>query len=63
VVTRTEFVKPNIPAALLTCDVRPAVPDTPVTDQKVGRYIVGLLSAHDDCKGKLAAVRELVNKD
>ncbi|WP_139835594.1 hypothetical protein [Thalassospira sp. MCCC 1A01428] len=61
--TRTEFVKQDIPASLLACDDRPAVPVAPVTDQKVGRYIVGLLSAHDDCKGKLDAVRGLAVRD
>lgn len=35
------------------------MPAPPVTDQKVGRLIVDLIDAHDDCFGKNQRIREL----
>ncbi|OSQ39025.1 hypothetical protein TMES_10080 [Thalassospira mesophila] len=59
-ITRTEFIKQDIPESAFDCAVRPALPQEPDTDTKTGIYIVGLLSAHDNCKGKLAAVRAII---
>ncbi|WP_297116016.1 hypothetical protein [Thalassospira sp.] len=39
------------------------MPDQPVTDQKVGRLIVDLIDAHDDCFGKNQRIRELQETD
>lgn len=35
------------------------MPGPPVTDQKVGRLIVDLIEAHDDCYGKNQRIRAL----
>tara|TARA_A100000171_G_scaffold23664_1_gene22009 strand:+ start:13721 stop:13855 length:135 start_codon:yes stop_codon:yes gene_type:complete len=39
------------------------MPPPPVTDQKVGRLIVDLIDAHDDCFGKNQRIRELQDPD
>lgn len=48
-----------MPGALTSCKPVPAIPDPPVTDKKVGRYIVDLIDAHDDCYGKNQKIGEV----
>lgn len=44
------------PAALLTCQASPTVPDAQ-TQADVARYVVRLHAAGADCRSKLGAVR------
>jgi hypothetical protein len=62
-ITKIETVRITVPAALTSCKDRPPMPDQPVTDQKVGRLIVDLIDAHDDCFGKNQRIRELQETD
>jgi len=52
-----------VPGVLTDCKPVPAIPDPPVTDKKVGRYIVDLIDAHDDCYGKNRKIGELFGPD
>ncbi|WP_425451908.1 Rz1-like lysis system protein LysC [Thalassospira indica] len=58
-ITQIKTVRTVVPAALTNCKERPRMPAPPVTDQKVGRLIVDLIDAHDDCFGKNQRIREL----
>tara|TARA_R110000751_G_scaffold15083_10_gene48788 strand:- start:2787 stop:2972 length:186 start_codon:yes stop_codon:yes gene_type:complete len=60
---QTRIVKTTIPASLLECVGDPVVPSDPVTDRKVGRWIVDLIGAHDDCEGKVKAINGLVGNE
>ena len=62
-VRKIEFIKTEVPAALTSCKARPLLPPPPVTDQKVGRLIVDLIDAHDDCFFKNQRIRELQDLD
>lgn len=62
-ITKIETVRTVVPAALTRCKERPPMPEPPVTDQKVGRLIVDLIDAHDDCFGKNQRIRELQDTD
>ncbi|WP_437340021.1 Rz1-like lysis system protein LysC [Thalassospira marina] len=62
-IEQTRIVKTTIPASLLECADDPIVPSDPVTDRKVGRWIVNLIGAHDDCAGKVKAIKELVGNE
>lgn len=59
----TQYIEATVPGELTDCDARPQPPNPPVTDKKVGRYIVALLSAHDDCYGKNQKIGELFGPD
>lgn len=54
-----QVIEAEVPGELTACSPRPAAPSPPITDKKVGRYIVDLLSAHDDCYGKNQKIGEL----
>lgn len=54
------LVRADVPASLLTCKVSPAVPVEPVNDPQVAGYILDLWDAGDDCRQRLAEVRQLV---
>ena len=49
---------PPIPSELLTCTPAPAVPETD-SQAVVGQYVVDLWAAGDDCRTKLAAIKQL----
>lgn len=55
------YIKPDIPAGLLTCDPAPSVPPGEFTQRDVARYVVGLHASGDDCRVKLAAVSNIVS--
>ena len=55
----TEYIEATVPGELTECDGRPIAPSDPLTDKKIGRYIVALLSAHDDCYGKNQKIGDL----
>ncbi len=59
----TEYIEATVPRALTDCKPVPAIPDPPVTDKKVGRYIVDLIDAHDDCYGKNRKIGALFGPD
>lgn len=59
VVTRIEYVRQAVPAALLTCAPDPAVPDAAMQGQ-AALYLTELWEAGEDCRRKLAQVRGLV---
>jgi len=59
----TEYIEATVPGVLTDCKPVPAIPDPPVTDKKVGRYIVDLIDAHDDCYGKNRKIGELFGPD
>ena len=48
-----------VPGSLTTCRQAPAVPEAP-DDQQLARYVLDLAEAGEDCRQRLAAVRELV---
>lgn len=49
-----------VPASLLVCEARPAVPDEEADDVAVAEYIVALDTRGEDCAGRLARVREVL---
>ena len=55
----TQVIEAEVPGELTSCAARPKDPSPPITDKKVGRFIVELLSAHDDCFGKNRKIGEL----
>lgn len=50
----------TVPTSLLTCAVAPPPPGDPVTDADLARWILDLSAAGDDCRGRLARVRDMV---
>ncbi|TWI38220.1 Rz1-like lysis system protein LysC [Paracoccus sulfuroxidans] len=52
----------RIPENLLTCKDSPKKPDGDYTQKDVGVYIVDLHEAHADCKTRLKAVGDAVNR-
>ena len=50
--------QPPLPADLLVCAPAPTVPDTD-SQATVGQYVVDLWAAGDDCRTKLAAIKQL----
>ncbi|WP_430437930.1 hypothetical protein [Oceanibaculum nanhaiense] len=57
--TRVEYVRQQVPAALLTCAPDPAVPDAEMQGD-AALYMTKLWEAGADCRGKLDQVRGLV---
>lgn len=57
------MIEAEVPGELTSCAPRPNDPSPPITDKKVGRFIVDLLSAHDDCFGKNRKIGELFGPD
>jgi len=60
VVVRKELVPQPIPGDLLTCAPQPEKPGESATQRDVGQFIIDLAAAGADCRGKVAAVREIV---
>lgn len=54
---RSEVVRVAPPAPLLSCQEEPAVPEV-ATQRDVARYIVALRHAGQDCRNKLAELRD-----
>lgn len=51
---------PTIPDSLLTCPDSPTVPDEEATQADVGRYVLDLYEVGAECRGKLGAVRSIL---
>ena len=49
-----------IPASLLACQDRPAVPAAGADDAMLAEYVVALDERGEDCAGRLARVREVL---
>lgn len=58
--TRVEYVRQEVPSELLTCYDAPAAPADGATLRDVTLYTLALDVAGQDCRDKLAAVREAV---
>ncbi len=52
--------KVEVPNSLLTCSSEPVAGSTWLSQRDVAQYLVKLASAGQDCRLKLAAVRQLV---
>jgi hypothetical protein len=62
-VTQIKVERVSPPPALLSCAEAPAVPDPErATQRAVAAYLADLTGAYEDCRGKLAAVREFVTQ-
>lgn len=59
VVTEVKVERVQLPAALLTCDDAPSVPQPPVTQRVLAGYVVDLAAAGDDCRKKLNQIKAL----
>ena len=59
-ITRLQVVRPALPAALLSCSPEPPPPATDLDDDAV-EWIAAVQLAGRDCRGKLDAVRDLVD--
>jgi hypothetical protein len=55
VVTKMEYLRPDVPPALLTCAPEPAVPTSDMQSAAV-QYMIRLNGAWQDCSDHLAAV-------
>jgi hypothetical protein len=53
------LLPPVVPPSLLACQPQPAPPD-PVDDTALALWIVDLALAGEDCRGRLARVKELL---
>ena len=60
VVTKVQYVGPDVPTALLTCSPAPVVPDA-TKQSEVAQYIANLWAAHRDCYDKLGAVAQALS--
>ncbi len=49
-----------VPASLLACQARPAVPGAGADDAMLADYVVALDERGEDCAGRLARVREVL---
>jgi hypothetical protein len=58
-VTRIEVQKVLVPEPLLNCEPEPIPPVDPVTPEAYVEYIFSLATAGDDCRSKLARIKEL----
>jgi hypothetical protein len=61
-VTQLQVERQRVPASLLTCADAPTPPDAALQSE-VARYIVDLYDAHGDCRGKLGALRGLLDAE
>ena len=57
--SRPVLLPPVVPPSLLACQPQPAPPD-PVDDTALALWIVDLALAGEDCRGRLARVKELL---
>lgn len=55
------LVRPPVPAPLLACLPAPEPPAEPVDDTALALWIVDLSAAGDDCRSRLARVKELLS--
>lgn len=56
------LVPPVVPPGLLACQAQPPPPDAP-DDSALALWILDLAAAGDDCRGRLARVKELLAHD
>ena len=60
-VTKVRYIRQEVPASLLDCAAQPLPPA--ITSQRdVALYLLDLAEAGEDCRGKLAAVKGIVDK-
>lgn len=59
---QVKFIKPEIPSSLLTCADAPVRPESDMTQRDVAAWTAKLWYAHGDCKSKLHAVSEAIQK-
>lgn len=55
-------VGPQIPDSLLTCPDSPMVPGEGATQADVGRYILDLYGAGEECRSDLKAVAKILHE-
>jgi len=60
-VTEVKVIRQEIPAALLDCAAQP-VPPTIRSQRDVALYLLDLAEAGEDCRGKLAAAKGIVDR-
>ena len=65
ILIKTQIERLTPPAPLLTCQDSPDPPDSPdgapLAQSAVAEFILRLWEAGEDCRGKLAAIRALVD--
>jgi hypothetical protein len=59
---RVVEVRPEVPASLLSCQPEPEPPESG-TQRDVARFVLDLAEAGADCRGKLNAVRGMLDED
>ncbi|MEM9725128.1 MAG: hypothetical protein AAF909_06680 [Pseudomonadota bacterium] len=57
---RLELVRPEVPAALLSCPDRPAPPGETAAQREAALYVIALAEAHGLCRERLHAVARLL---
>jgi hypothetical protein len=60
-VVEVRYVPQQVPAGLLTCAAKPAVPEV-MDDHAVAGYVLDLAEAGEDCRAKLRRVRGVVGE-
>lgn len=58
VVTEIKVERVLPPQSLLACQPAPLVPSAPVTQRDLAGYLVDLAGAGEDCRSRLARVKE-----
>jgi len=61
VLTKIEYIQQQVPAALLTCENEPKVPEDTNDGEAMANHRIDLALAGDDCRNKLAAVGRVVS--
>lgn len=59
-VTEVKYIRQEVPASLLDCAAQPVPPV--ISQRDVALYLLDLVEAGEDCRGKLAAVKGIVEK-
>lgn len=60
-VTEVKYIRQEVPASLLECLAQPAAPSI-ASQRDVALYLLDLAEAGEDCRGKLAAVKGIVEE-
>lgn len=60
-VTEVQYIRQEVPASLLDCAAQP-LPPAISSQRDVAFYVLDLAEAGEDCRGKLAAVKGIVNR-
>ena len=60
-VTEVKYIRQEVPVSLLDCTPQP-VPPAIASQRDVALYLLDLAKAGEDCRGRLATVKRIVEK-